>query len=247
MIFQAVVLAGGLGTRLRPAVPDVPKPMASVQGRPFCEWLLDYWIGQGIRRFVLSIGYMAEVFRSHFGCAFGGAEIVYAVEDSPLGTGGALLNALRLVEHSVPCLVLNGDTLFRVELAALERFHALGKADASLAVRPSEELARFGTVRFDADGRIREFGATVAAGGVGYINGGVYLLSPSLMALAGPPKKLALEQELIPAWIRDHRIMAYVCRAAFIDIGVPESYRAAQTLVPEGLRAALPEPSRQPH
>jgi len=115
---EAVVLAGGLGTRLRAAVSDVPKPMAPVQGRPFLERLLDYWIGQGVQRAVLAVGYMHETVRKHFGEQYRNCAIDYSVEQQPLGTGGALVQTLPLVQGKT-FLVLNGDTYFAVPLAKL--------------------------------------------------------------------------------------------------------------------------------
>src|SRR5205085_7892557 len=103
-----VVLAGGLGTRLRSAVPDVPKPMAPIAGRPFLEYQLDYWIGKGIDRFVLSVGYRHELIIDHFKARYRGAHIAYAIESSPLGTGGGLLRAVNEARLDSPFLVLNG-------------------------------------------------------------------------------------------------------------------------------------------
>src|SRR5262245_49936719 len=121
---QAIVLAGGLGTRLRATIGDIPKPLAPVRGRPFLEYLLAYWIGQGVTSFILSVGYRSEMITGHFGASFRGAAIDYAVEDRPLGTGGGLLLATTRLAADDPFLVLNGDTYFEVPLAALLKFHA---------------------------------------------------------------------------------------------------------------------------
>ena len=125
----AIVLAGGLGTRLRSAVPDLPKPLAPISGRPFLEYLLDYWHGQGIRRFILSVGYRAELIRAHFGSTYRGCRIDYAEEQTPLGTGGGLLLASAMAEGGTPLLAINGDTFFAVELHRLADFHAAHRAD----------------------------------------------------------------------------------------------------------------------
>src|SRR5438067_6674889 len=124
MLNEAIVLAGGLGTRLRSAVADVPKPMAPIRGRPFLEYLFDHWIDQGIRRFTLSVGYRHEVIVDHFGKAYHGATIRYAVERSPLGTGGALLGTLATFSVEAPVLLLNGDTYFAVDVKRLSEFAA---------------------------------------------------------------------------------------------------------------------------
>ena len=134
---EAVFLAGGLGTRLRAAVSDVPKPMAPVQGRPFLERLLDYWIGQGVQRAVLAVGYMHETIRQHFGEKYRNCVITYSVEQQPLGTGGALVQALPLVQAET-FLVLNGDTYFAVPLPALTEFHQQRRAKVSLSLFRSD-------------------------------------------------------------------------------------------------------------
>src|SRR2546425_12065025 len=119
MLNEAIVLAGGLGTRLRSVVADVPKPMAPIGGRPFLEYLFDHWIGQGIRRFTLSVGYRHETITGHFGNAYRGVALRYVVEEAPLGTGGALLRTLGAFPGEAPVLLLNGDTYFPVDVERL--------------------------------------------------------------------------------------------------------------------------------
>ncbi|WP_157844846.1 sugar phosphate nucleotidyltransferase [Methylocucumis oryzae] len=117
----AIILAGGLGTRLRSVVSELPKPMASVSGRPFLEHLMDYWFAQGVTRFILSVGYQSDIITTHFGAHYRHARIDYAIESEPLGTGGGLFYALQEVDETV--LVLNGDTFFSVALDELADFH----------------------------------------------------------------------------------------------------------------------------
>ena len=155
---EAVVLAGGLGTRLRAAVSDVPKPMAPVGGRPFLERLLDYWIGQGVRRAVLAVGYMYDTIRRHFGDEYRGCAIAYSIENHPLGTGGALIQALPLVQDPT-FLVLNGDTYFAVPLDALaagagQRCIA-GTGPAECRIRAALRLSLRGVRQPAAEGRDR--------------------------------------------------------------------------------------------
>jgi D-glycero-alpha-D-manno-heptose 1-phosphate guanylyltransferase len=127
-VTSAIILAGGLGTRLRSAVPDLPKPMAPIAGRPFLAYQLDYWIRQGVDRFVLSVGYRHESIMAYFGAAYRGIAVDYSVEQTPLGTGGGLLLALeRLDGGQRPFLLLNGDTYFEVDLATLSAFHDCNK------------------------------------------------------------------------------------------------------------------------
>lgn len=223
---EAIVLAGGLGTRLRTAVPDLPKPMAPVAGRPFLEWLLDRWIAQGVRRFVLSIGYRAEVIRGHFGARYKGAEIDYAVEESPLGTGGALLLGASRLRADGTFLVVNGDTLLDVELRPLAVFHKERRADVSIALIRNTADGRYGGVQKDARGRISGFGVRGAA----EANGGVYLWDRQVLAgfAARAGSTVALEQELMPALIAGGaRVYGQLCEGRFLDIGIPDDYARA--------------------
>ena len=228
---EAVILAGGLGTRLRAAVPDLPKPMAPVAGRPFLEWLLERWIAQGVRRFVLSVGYRAEVIRAHFGVRFGGAEIDYAVEETPLGTGGGLLLALARLEGGAPFLLLNGDTLLDVEWRALAAFHAERGAEITIALMHNTAEGRYGGVETDAHGRIRAFGVRGAA----VANSGVYLMDPRVLrARPMENKPVSLENDLLPALIaRGTRMYGMRCTGGFIDIGLPEDYARAAAFLAE--------------
>jgi D-glycero-alpha-D-manno-heptose 1-phosphate guanylyltransferase len=225
-VIEAVVLAGGLGTRLRTAVPDLPKPMAPVAGRPFLAWLLDRWIAQGVRRFVLSVGYRAAAIRSHFGTSYGGAEIAYALEHSPLGTGGGMLLAAAQVPGNEPFLLLNGDTLLDVELRPLAEFHARRAADVTIALIPNSQEGRYGGVQVDPQGRITGFGMERARAA----NGGVYLFNRSVLQglEAALGKATSLENELLPALIlRGAHVYGMESSGGFIDIGVPEDYARA--------------------
>lgn len=231
----AIVLAGGLGTRLRGAVPDLPKPMAPVAGRPFLEYLLDYWVAQGIRRFILSIGYRAEAIRSHFGNAYRDARIDYAEETSPLGTGGGLLLAAQRLAGTNPVLALNGDTFFAVDLGQLVDFHQRHQADWTFSVFRTAENGRYLGMDIAPDGYIDAF-RNERNCGERLANGGVYLFAPALLAATGhsPGLAVSLEDTLFPC------LLANGCRfygtefpGSFIDIGIPEDYaRAAAILAP---------------
>ncbi len=226
---EAVVLAGGFGTRLRSVVSDVPKPMAPVNGRPFLELLLEYWIAQGVRRFVLSTGYLAERIAAHFGNAWRGAHIAYAHENEPLGTGGGLLLASAQAQGD-QVLVLNGDTFFAVELAPTLAFHREHEADCTLSLFRSGDTERYMGLRTADDGRILELSA--ARGGLA--NGGVYLFrTAALRALPWKPgERLSLEADMLSHGLgSDWRIFGRECTATFIDIGVPEDYRRAAQLL----------------
>lgn len=225
---DAVILAGGLGTRLRQAVPDVPKPMAPVAGRPFLAWLAEHWIAQGVRRLILSVGYRHEVVRNYFGDVWGGCPVHYAVEAQPLGTGGGLLLALAAASPQATALVLNGDTFFDVPLAALRSAHAQHRAAVTLALTENRIRGRFSGVKLDPGGRV--LGLAARSGGAApLVNGGVYLLEPD--ALRGEPAgvPLSLEDEVLPRLIASGvRVQGVVDPGRFIDMGVPEDYRRSQ-------------------
>jgi D-glycero-alpha-D-manno-heptose 1-phosphate guanylyltransferase len=223
---DAIVLAGGLGTRLRPLVSDVPKPMAPVKGRPFLELLLEYWIGQGVRRFVLSVGYLAERVTGHFGAHWCGAEILYATEPEALGTGGALLFAADRIQTS-EVLVMNGDTYFAVPLGELKAFHEQRKADWTLALFRSNDSQRYQGLSVGLEGNVESLSGSAA-------NGGVYLMASSRLRdlpwKAG--ERLSLENDLLPHALRSGwRVYGREFDSPFVDIGVPHDYRAAGEII----------------
>jgi len=231
----AIVLAGGLGTRLRSAVPDLPKPMAPVDGRPFLEHLLGHWIGQGVDHFVLSVGYRREAIIGHFGRAWQGARIDYAVEEQPLGTGGALLLAASLPRPrpNERFLLLNGDTWFDLDLARLTDFAQARDADWCFASFAATEPGRFMGMKLADDGRVlalRHDDQRIGRPA----NGGVCLVHPRLIGAAQPAERpLSLDDDLLPAWLdAGRRCYALSCEGAFIDIGVPDDFRRAAAVLP---------------
>jgi D-glycero-alpha-D-manno-heptose 1-phosphate guanylyltransferase len=231
---EAIILAGGLGNRLRPVVSDVPKPMAPVNGRPFLEHLLDYWGEQGVKRFILSVGYKHEAIIGYFGYRYQNADIAYAIENQPLGTGGGLLAALGQLNGRDPFLAMNGDTFFEVELGTMRRFHDAKNAEITIALRNVDANSRYAGVSVDADGRITAFDSQARTAGKALINGGVYLAARSVFAevaaqIRGP---VSIEDELYPRLLfAGRRIYGYPSQGRFIDIGIPEDYRRAATLL----------------
>ena len=229
----AIILAGGLGTRLRETVPDLPKPMAPLNGRPFLEHQLDYWIGQGVERFVLSVGYRHEVIVDYFGASYRGIPLDYAIERSALGTGGGLLLAAERLFGETAILVLNGDTYFEVESAALRGFHESKKADWTFTLFRAAEAGRYMGIGIAADGRI--IALKSGAGKPGRLaNGGVYLVNPEALRIgrwkAGD--RVSLEDDMLPAaFASGRRFYGLECSGTFIDIGVPEDYARAQGLL----------------
>ena len=224
---EAIVLAGGLGTRLRAAVPDLPKPLAPVAGRPFLERLLDFWIGQGVTGIILSVGYRHEAIQAHFGKAHRRVPVRYAVEDRPRGTGGGLLLAAEQLSGRDAFLVLNGDTWFEVPLATLSKFHASRRSDLSLSLFRSPQDGRYSGLRIGKDGEVLSL-VTGEKGGLA--NGGVYLMERNL--LEGGPRPgstpLSFEEDILPMALgAGKRIYGLECGGRFLDIGVPEDYARA--------------------
>lgn len=230
---EAIVLAGGLGTRLRSRVADRPKPMAEVAGKPFAAWLLDYLAGQGVTAIIFSLGYRGEVIADYFGTHCGGLAIRYAVEETPLGTGGAIHLALAESRQD-PVWVVNGDTMLRLDYQAMWLAHHSGaEPPMTMALRRVDDTARYGTVNVSGD-RVTGFVAG-GTGGSGLINSGVYLLSPRLFDGHDLAAAFSLERDFLPLAARQGRIGAFVTDGWFIDIGVPEDYHRAQTELPAQL------------
>lgn len=229
---SAVILAGGLGTRLRSAVPDLPKPMAPISGRPFLEYQLDYWISQGVSRFVLSVGYRHEAITEHFGPRYKGVDLEYAIEEQPLGTGGAFLLAAEKTDLREPFLLLNGDTYFGVDWRALNAYALEHDADWCLSLFRTSEQGRYMGIELSSEGRITRLKSGVEQG-PRLANGGVYWVHPRVLSGAWRVgAKLSLEDDLFPAaFAAGQRLFGLEFTGTFIDIGVPDDYHRAATLL----------------
>jgi len=226
---EAIVLAGGLGTRLRGHLDGLPKALAPVAGRPFLAHLLDQLEREGIRRVILATGHLATQVRDSIGTRWGAMSVEHSVEATPLGTGGALrLAAAQLQGEGVH--VANGDTFLRFELAALER--AVREADAAmgLALAQVDDVARYGAVLV-RDGRAVAF-QEKGGSGPGWINAGSYFLTPAaLAALPAIEGAWSFEEESLRPAAAAGRLVAYGDTRDFIDIGVPADLARAQTLL----------------
>jgi D-glycero-alpha-D-manno-heptose 1-phosphate guanylyltransferase len=232
-VTSAIILAGGLGTRLRSAVPDLPKPMAPIGGRPFLEYQLDYWIAQGVSRFVLSIGFRHEVIVDYFGNSYKDAELDYAIEQMPLGTGGGLLLAAEKMDRNAPFLLLNGDTYFAVDLKTLTDFSQAKDADWCFSLFRANEKGRYMGLDVSPQGKI-----TALKSGIGHprrlANGGVYWVHPRAL-LGGrfaSGDTVSLEDGIFrAAMVSGQRLFGIEFPGTFIDIGVPDDYQRAPTLL----------------
>lgn len=224
---DAIILAGGFGSRLQSVVKDIPKPMALINNRPFLSILLESLRINGIHRVVLSVGYKFDYIYEYFGSNFNGLELVYSIESEPLGTGGAIAKALNHVVGDA-ALVLNGDTFINLETEKLFKFWDLNKVPIML-VHYVENSGRYGRVEF-SDTQIISFhekGIEIA----GFINAGCYLLPKSIFDGFKLPEKFSFEQNFLTEYIIQNKMMAYPSNGLFIDIGIPEDYQLAQILL----------------
>lgn len=222
---EAIVLAGGFGTRLKEVAPDLPKPMAPVAGRPFLEILLSMLARKGFTRVVLSLGFMSEKVISHFGDNYSGMELVYEVESQPLGTGGAIRAALMhcLTDHA---FIFNGDTYLDLEVDELESLWQ-ARHHPVIVVRKVPDTARFGRVEM-SDGRINAF-LEKGMSGAGLINAGCYVLPKGALDDFALGQPFSLETEFFIKYLQRIRFDGFVTHGQFIDIGVPDDYVLAQT------------------
>jgi D-glycero-alpha-D-manno-heptose 1-phosphate guanylyltransferase len=223
-IKEAIILAGGLGTRLRSTVPDLPKCLAPVGGRPFIAWLTDYFRREGIERFIFALGYKSDDFNAFFRTEFPHGNYAISLETEPLGTGGAIRQACGKVEGKT-VLILNGDTFFRIELQTLAEFHAAKNGACTLCLKPMQDFDRFGVVELAPDGQVSRFREKQYYP-AGLINGGVYALEKSTLLEEDYPKVFSFEKDFLEAG-REKRLYGLVQDRYFIDIGIPEDYRRA--------------------
>ena len=221
----AIVLAGGLGTRLRPVVADQPKVLAEVGGHPFLKYLLDQLVEWRIQEVVLCTGHLGEQIEARFGADYRGLRLRYSRESSPLGTAGALRLALPSIQ-SDPVLVLNGDSYCGADFAAFWRWHCLQQSTATVLLVNKPDTRRFGSVQVATDGRILRFEEKRESAEPGAINAGVYLIARERLQSIPTAKPVSLEREMFPAWIGGD-FYGYLAAGPFLDIGTPESYAAA--------------------
>lgn len=222
---EAIILAGGLGTRLRGSIGDLPKPMAPIAGRPFLAWQLEALARRGIARVILSVGHRREAIEAHFGEGYQGLAIAYSRETEPLGTGGAIVAAMQVVDGPA-VFVLNGDTFIRAPLRAMES----PGGELSILVARVDDASRFGTVVVAGD-RIVGF-REKQAGGPGLVNSGVYWVTRETIATTGDREQFSFERDFLEPRVGKLEIRAVITDEPFIDIGIPESLAAADKVIP---------------
>lgn len=223
---EAIILAGGFGTRLASRLEGVPKPMAPVAGRPFLEILLSQLSRAGCARVVLSVGHLHAVIQNHFGASFNNLQIDYSIENAPLGTGGAIRLALaRISEESA--LVLNGDTFLDADYTGMLLFHASEGPAVTIAVAHQSDVARYGGVVMEGN-RIVGFDEK-GRSGPGWISAGAYVLNKNLSWPSGLSERFSIERDFFVPEVARLRPGAYKTSGYFLDIGIPEDLDRAQT------------------
>jgi D-glycero-alpha-D-manno-heptose 1-phosphate guanylyltransferase len=227
---EAIILAGGFGTRLRSIVNDVPKPMALVSNKPFLSYLLEYLSGYKINSVVLCTGYKHEKIEEYYSFSYKNTNIRYSVEETPLGTGGAIKQALQKVKSN-SVIILNGDTLFNINLAEFIEYHHRLKSDISVALKKLSNFDRYGSVILNGK-RIVGFEEKKYKSS-GYINGGVYILNKNILEQNELPYSFSFEKQILETCTKELYINGYKSNEYFIDIGIPEDYKKAQKEIKE--------------
>lgn len=227
MSSDVVILCGGLGSRLREVLPDTPKPMADIAGRPFLQLLIEQIALCGACRFVLCLGYKAEHIESFFRAARMPHEIVFSRESKPLGTAGALWNAKAMI-RSDPFVVLNGDSFCGVDLPEMLVRHSSSGAEVTMAVTPIKQAGDYGRVVVDTGDRVSSFLEKDGQATESWVNGGVYVCRRGLVDGLGHQLPSSLEQDVFPSLVRNRRLFAYRARGPLLDIGTPERYERAR-------------------
>lgn len=225
---DVVILCGGSGTRLRSAVPDVPKSMAPIAGRPFLELLLRQLGRHGFNRVILAVGYGEAVIRKQFGASAFGLELIYSSETAPLGTAGALRNCLDAV-HTDFFIVMNGDSYTDADLSSFVNQSCSADAQVSIMVLPLDGRTDCGFLVTDHAGRVASFLEKQDSQGSRVFNAGIYSISKPLLSDIPSGVNLSLEKNVFPEWLaQGKRIQTFLHSGTCIDIGTPERYERAQ-------------------
>jgi D-glycero-alpha-D-manno-heptose 1-phosphate guanylyltransferase len=225
-ISTAIILAGGLGTRLRSVVSDLPKCMAPVNGRPFLDHVIDYLQKQGVTHYIFSVGYKAEAIIQHIQTSYPHINADFAVENSPLGTGGAIHYACQYAKEE-NAIIVNGDTLFEVNISELSEIHLSHQSECTLSLKPMHQFERYGVVTMNEKNQIIGFKEKQYYES-GLINGGVYALNISKFMEHQFPKVFSFEKDYMEAYYSKGLFYGYISDSYFIDIGIPEDYSKAQ-------------------
>lgn len=226
---EAIILAGGLGKRLRSVVSNVPKPMAPINNKPFLEYLLKYWKSQGVTKFILSVGYKHHCIINYFGSRFENINIEYVIEDNPLGTGGALLESVKKIDSTDSFLLINGDTFFQVQLKKLIKFHLNKNSSMTLSLFKSKNFKRYKQLNLDDNCKIT---FDVKAKFNTFVNGGVYLINLEILKkIKRKNNSFSFEFEIDNLIMTNSNIFGLFFNNKFLDIGTPEDYKKASNFL----------------
>lgn len=223
---KAIILAGGFGTRLQAVLPHVPKPMAPIHDKPFLAYLLQYLKAQGFTTIIFSVHYLREQIQNYFQTHYLDMDIHYAIEETPLGTGGAMVNSLLQIQTNEPIFILNGDTFVKLDYQAMFLQHQKSSTSITMALRSIEDCSRYGKVMIEKN-TVIEFKEKGEAG-PGLINAGVYLVEPNIFTHFKLSSPFSFEQDFLLSHLVDLKPQAFMTNHYFIDIGIPEDYARAQ-------------------
>lgn len=223
---ECIILAGGLGTRLRSELPKTPKVLAPVAGHPFLFYVLKWLEKNSVTRAVLSLGYKSEDVIDWCSYYYGPIELRFSIESEPLGTGGAIYLAMGKIQTE-QFFLINGDTLFDVNLTLMEKFHRRMEANITIALKPLKHFDRYGVLNLDKKGNVKEF-TEKGFQKEGMINGGVYLIDKECLRNFKMPNKFSFEKDFLEVYLSKLVMVGFVENTYFIDIGVPDDYRRAQ-------------------
>jgi NDP-sugar pyrophosphorylase family protein len=227
-VADAIILCGGAGKRLRGVTGEAPKSLATIGDRPFLDLLLHQLQRHCCQRVILAVGYQRELIRSHLGDSAHGMTLEYSIESTPLGTGGALRNAVDLITSDC-VLMMNGDSYTDANLSAFANDFYAARADMSVLVVPADGRVDCGLVSVDSTGRVLGFAEKQRALGNFYVNAGIYMAPKSILRDVAPGVRVSLEEELFPRWLADGKyIRAFRHPGSCVDIGTPERYQIAQ-------------------
>lgn len=227
MIREAIILAGGLGTRLRSEIGDIPKALALINGRPFLEYQLDYLYNWQVEKVIIAAGYKSELIREHFGDKYKGLSLKYSIEEEPLGTGGAIRKALDLVD-GLRSIVVNGDTYYEVDIYKMVDFQRIKESNLLINLTYEEDVSRYGTVEINKLNRITGFHEKGEKKGAGFVNGGFYFINKAFFLSFDLPEKFSFERDFLERYYDEYIFHGIRCSAYFIDIGIPEDFKRAQ-------------------
>ncbi len=235
LIKECIILAGGLGKRLRSEVADLPKCMAPVAGQPFLHWVITYLQSQGVTSFIFSLGYMHDVIEDYIKLNYPELQVKFSVENEPLGTGGAIKLAMQLCQEE-NVLVVNGDTLFETNNELLWSEHHEGNSTCTIALKPMQNFDRYGAVTINEKHIITAFTEKKYMD-AGLINGGVYLINRYIFNEINFPEKFSFEKDFLEKYLDTLTMIGVEDDGYFIDIGIPEDFKKANKEIKEKYNA----------